>query len=148
MPSFLVAVTPLGGDAIPDQHGMLPAHRPTPAGSLSPQEVGRLLGASRASIGTEIACGACPGGRDGSHRLLGSPRPRGLGAARGLPCRPDRQTRFWRYEVLAERALAPVGGPWPADAVNVRLEGKDWTTEDVGAAVAEAGALWHSLVAG
>lgn len=59
----------------------------------------------------------------------------------------DLQPRFARYQAQAERALAPGGGLWPADAVNVRLERDGWASGDVGAAVAEAAAFWHSLVA-
>jgi predicted nucleotidyltransferase len=50
--------------------------------------------------------------------------------------------RLALYAQLAGGALAPVGGLWPPDAVNVLLEGGDWQMEDVPAAAA----FWHSLV--
>jgi hypothetical protein len=57
-------------------------------------------------------------------------------------------TKYLQNRELAEQALEPVGGLWPADAVTVRLEGEDWAVEGVGAAVVEAVAFWHSLVTG
>ncbi|MDQ4075413.1 MAG: hypothetical protein M3220_04110 [Chloroflexota bacterium] len=54
----------------------------------------------------------------------------------------DRRERFTIYTELAERTLAPVGGMWPKDVVNVLLDGDEWDLDDVAAAAD----FWHSLL--
>lgn len=52
------------------------------------------------------------------------------------------EERFAIYAEMAHKALEPLGGMWPAQAVTVSLEGQDWTQEDLETAVD----FWHSLV--
>jgi predicted nucleotidyltransferase len=51
-----------------------------------------------------------------------------------------RNEKFAIYTDLAQQVLAPAGGLWPADSVNIVLDG-DWRIDDVPKAVD----YWHSL---
>lgn len=53
----------------------------------------------------------------------------------------DLQERFACYTELAQRALEPVGGLSPRDAVNAIREGDSWDLRDLAAAVG----FWHGL---